>query len=122
MRGVELRDVVDKKVGPKQFGVSVGLGYGNASKALLIFSAAFMQIRADVGLLKGEISLESTDSGDSTAATEEDAESPDCWEVLDGTGLSLNELLHAQGGATSGFVCCKSQCRFVKTGASRNAR
>ena len=74
--------MVDRKVGARQLGVRVGLGYGRASKALLIFNAAFMHFRADSGLLKGETSLDSTGSGEVVPAVEDGAitEFPECSE------------------------------------------
>lgn len=103
--------------------MSVGLGYGNASKALLIFNAAFMHTRADSGLLKGELSVVSTNPGE-TAPLEEaiDSADPEWSELWEEVGLGLKELLHAHCGGSPGFDCSKSQCRFVKTGASRKAR
>ena len=82
MRGAELSEVFERKVGARQLGVSVGFGYGSASNAVLMLKAARIHTRADSGLLKGDVLSESVDPGD------------DWTELLDGDGGLRNELLH----------------------------
>ena len=82
----------DKKVGTKLPQVRLGLGYGNASKALMMFNAAFIHTRAASGSLNGEASLDSTDVEEELIRCEEDPESTEpVWDVV---GLSPKLLLH----------------------------
>ena len=92
VRGAGFSEAFDRKVGTKHPRVRLGLGYGNSSKALLMFKAAFIHTRAASGLLNGEGSLDATDL-EKGLATCEDAESTDS--VWDMVGLGLKELLHS---------------------------